>query len=218
MNKLYKGWIAQAWKKEDADAEIIKLQKYVMGVLVLLCLLVSLGWMTAPSRMTVYIPPDIQNGATMKVGSIPEPLIYSFAYEIWQELNYWSNEDDEEYKKNINTYRSYLTPRFKSELLEDYANLKAKGQLQRIRHIQGLSGAAYDPLNVKKLGNDTWEVTLKMRLTEFKNNQSVKDIEILFPLRITRINISPQYNPYGLAIDGFVSEPERLKTYIKEDM
>ena len=214
MSNIFNGWIIQAWKKEDADAQVIKMQKTFIYILSLLSLLFSIGWMSAPSRLTVYIPPEIQNGATLKVGSIPDPLIYSFAYEVWQELNYWPGENGEDYQKNIRTYWSYLTPKFKAELLEDFAELKASGQIQRIRYLQGLSGAAYDSVNVKKLGNDTWEVDLKMRLTEFKNNQTVKDIEIIYPLKVTRVNVSPQNNPYGLALAGFVTEPQRQKTYI----
>lgn len=211
---LYRGWITNAWKKEDSDAEIIKLQKYFITILLVISLSFFIGWLTSPSRLTVYIPPEIENGATLKAGSIPESLIYSFAYEIWQELNYWPDEGGEDYDKNIKTYWSYLTPRFKAELMEDVAKLKESGQLQRIRYLQGMSGAAYDVINVKKLGNDTWEVDLKMRLTEFKNDQAVKDVEIIYPLRITRINVSPKNNPFGLVLDGFTSEPERLKTYI----
>jgi integrating conjugative element protein (TIGR03746 family) len=212
--KIYQGWITSAWKKEDADKQVIQLQKRFIGILCLLTIAFFIGWLTSPSRLTLYIPPDIQNGATLKAGSIPDPLIYSFAYEVWQELNYWPQESGDDYNKNIRTYWSYLTPAFKAELLEDSAELKASGQTQRIRYLQGLSGAAYDSVNIKRLSSDTWEVDLKMRLTEFKNNQAVKDVEIIYPLKVTRINTSPKNNPYGLALAGFVSEPQRQKTYI----
>jgi integrating conjugative element protein (TIGR03746 family) len=212
--KIYQGWITSAWKKEDADKQIIQLQKRFIGVLCLLSIAFFIGWISSPSRLTLYIPPDIQNGATLKAGSIPDPLVYSFAYEVWQELNYWPQESGDDYHKNIQTYWSYFTPAFKAELLEDNAELKASGQTQRTRYLQGLSGAAYDSVNVKHLSNDTWEVDLKMRLTEFKNNQAVKDVEIVYPLKVTRINVSPKNNPYGLALAGFVSEPQRQKTYI----
>jgi integrating conjugative element protein (TIGR03746 family) len=214
MSSIFEGWVIQAWKKEDADAHVIKLQKIFIYILAVLSLIFSIGWMTSPSRLTIYIPPEIQNGATLKVGSIPDPLIYSFAYEIWQELNYWPKEDGDDYQKNIHRYWSYLTPKFKSELMSEEKDLRLSGQLQRIRSLQGLSGAAFDSINVKKLGNDTWEVDLRMRLSEYKNGQAVKDIEIIYPLRVTRINESPQNNPYGLALDGFISEPERIQTYI----
>lgn len=133
MNKWCRGWLTQAWKKEDADERIIQLQQYCIIALLVLTVILLIGWSTAPSRLTVYIPPDIQNGSTLKAGAIPEPLIYSFAYEIWQELNYWPNEGGEPYVNNIKTYWSYLTPQFKNILLEDYAELKATGQVQRTR-------------------------------------------------------------------------------------
>lgn len=214
QSKLYQGWVSHAWRKEDRDVQIILLQKRFVIILLLICAALFTGWMSAPSRLTVYIPPDIQNGSTVKANSIPDPLIYSFAYEVWQELNYWPKEGETDYKKNIQEYWPYLTPRFKTELLEENEELKASGQLQRVRYTQGLSGSAYDPGNIKRLSNNTWEVDLKMRLTEYKNGQVVKDLEIIYPLRVTRVNLSPRQNPYSLAIDGFVAEPKRLNTYV----
>ncbi len=213
-NRYYRGWVINAWRKEDADAQLIQLQKNVMILLFIVCLVCSVGWITSPSRLTIYVPPDIQNGATMKIGTVPAPLIYSFAYEAWQEMNYWPVDGENDYKKNIDNYIPYLTPRFKSELLQEYSELKSSGQLQRIRYLQGLSGAAYDAANVKQLSSNTWEVDLAMRLTEYKNNQPVKDVEIIYPLKVIRTNVSPRNNPYGLAIAGFMSEPQRTMTYI----
>ncbi len=213
-SRPYRGWVINAWRKEDADAQVIQLQKTMMGLLFILCIVCGVGWITSPSRLTIYVPPDIQNGATIKVGTVPAPLIYSFAYEAWQEMNYWPVDGETDYKKNIDNYIPYLTPKFKSELLQEYLELKSSGQLQRIRYLQGLSGAAYDAANVKQLSSNTWEVDLAMRLTEYKNNQPVKDVEIIYPLKVIRTNVSPRNNPYGLAIAGFMSEPQRTMTYI----
>jgi integrating conjugative element protein (TIGR03746 family) len=213
-DSLFKGWITHAWRKEDSYVQIISLQKYVIGILVVLSLAFFGGWVTSPSRLTLYIPPDIQNGATIKSGTIPTSLIYSFAYEIWQELNYWHDEGGDNYQENIRSYWSYLSPQFKNILLDEVTELKSSGQIQRIRYLLGTSGAAFEPNNVREIAKDTWEVRLKMRLTEYKNNQVIKDVDILYPLKITRVNVSPQNNPYGLIIAGFVSEPVRLKTYI----
>ena len=209
INKLF-----NAWRKEDKDQQAIGLLLKVIYLLIFICSLCMLGWMRAPSHLTVYIPPDISNGATLKAGEIPNPLVYAFAYEVWQEMNYWPQDGTQDYKKNLHTYWSYLTPNFKADLLQDYQDLQASGQVQRQRYLQGITGAAYDAANVKKLSDNTWEVDLQMRLTEYKNNQPVKDVEILYPLKITRMAVSQQNNPYGLAIAGFVSDPVRVKTYI----
>jgi integrating conjugative element protein (TIGR03746 family) len=203
-----------AWKKEDRDAALIRTLRGGMILLFLLCLVLAAGWMTAPSHLRIYIPPDISNGATLKVNEIPNPLIYSFAYELWQEINYWPEEGEQNYGKNIKSYAAYLTPEFQRTLWQELAELKAAGQLQRQRFIQGISGAAYNSENVKKIGSDTWEVDLNVRLMEFKNNQPVKDIEVIYPLKITRREVSYQDNPYGLALAGFISPPVRGKTNI----
>lgn len=204
----------KAWKKEDRDLAIIRAQTGFIGLLCLLCLVFAIGWMTAPSHLRIYIPPDISNGATLKVNDIPNPLIYSFAYELWQEINYWPEETGDNYTKNVKRYAAYLTPDFQQSLLQESSELKAAGQIQRQRFLQGISGAAYDSSNVKKLGPDTWEVDLNVRLMEYKNNEPVKDVEILYPIKVTRRDVSQSDNPYGLALAGFISPPVRGKTYI----
>jgi integrating conjugative element protein (TIGR03746 family) len=211
---FYRGWIANAWKKEDADAQIIKLQTIFIGILGMICIGLMIGWMREPSNLTIHIPPDIQNGATIKVGFIPPSLIYSFTYQIWQEVNSWPQSGELDYKKNSQAHWAYFTQRGLNALNDEFDELKSSGQLSRTRFMQGLSGAAYDSANVKILDKNTWEVDLKMHLIEYKNNQPVKDVDIIYPLRVTRINLSPKDNPYGFAIDGFVSEPQRLTTYI----
>ncbi len=209
LNQLFK-----AWRKEDKDMQIIKTQKHFIYLIFVICLMCFAGWMSAPSRLRIYIPPDISNGATIKIGEIPSSLIYSFAYQIWQEVNYWPKSGTTDYPNNIHTWWSYLTPSFQAYLLRDDQTLQAKGQVQRQRFLQGVTGAAFNSANVKKLSDNSWEVDLKMRLMEYKNNQVVKDVEILYPIEVTRMDISQANNPYGLALAGFVSSPQRLKTYV----
>lgn len=214
VTKLFNGWLNGIWKKEDRDARIITAQSRSILLLFLLCILLSVGWMLSPSNLTIHIPPDIENGATLKANQIPNSAVYSFAYEIWQRVNYWPEEGVKDYPKNVHTYAAYLTPKFQRELLQEYDDLKSAGQVQRQRSAQGMVGAAYESINVKKLSNTTWEVDLKVRLLEYKNNQLVKDIDVLYPLKVIRWDISTRDNPYGLAIDGYVSPPTRLKTHI----
>ena len=210
MSKLFDGWIINAWKKEDADQQVIKIQNKIILILSIISFGLLIGWMHEPSNLTIHIPPDIQNGATIKAGSIPPALVYSFTYQVWQELNFWPKDGELDYKKSIQDHWSYITPQFKQTLLDEYEDLKKSGELQRVRYMQGLSGAAYDAAFVKKIDNMSWEVDLKMHLIEYKNNEVVKEIDVLFPLKVTRVTISPTYNPYGFSIAGFVSEPKRL--------
>lgn len=208
--KIYQGWVTHIWRKEDADNQIIKLQSKFILILALISAGLAIGWMRSPSDITIHIPPDIQNGATMKIGSIPSSLIYSFTYDLWQELNSWPIDGESDYKKNIDTYWPYLSTEFRSELLGNYNEQKSLGQLQRIRYMQGISGSAFDSSNVTKVGADTWVVNLKMHIVEYKNDQIVKEIDVLYPLKVARVNLASSINPYGLAIVGYNSEPKRL--------
>lgn len=203
-----------AWKKEDRDAAVIKVQKQTICILLGFCLLLSIGWMSAPSRLRIYIPPDISNGATVKANEIPNALIYSFTYELWQELNYWPEDGTKNYPKNLHVYAAYVLPAFQTELHQEYNELMGTGQVQRQRYVQGISGAAFDSSSVKKLNANAWQVNLRVRLMEYKNNELVKDIEVLYSLKVVRHDVSNSNNPYGLALAGFISSPVRLKTYV----
>src|SRR5262249_26347219 len=161
--------------------------------------LLAIGWISAPSRLRVFIPPDIRNGATLKVDEIPDALIYSFTYELWQEFNYWPEDGSKDYPKNLRTYAAYLMPGFQAELLQDYNELMHGGQLQRQRYAQGIAEGGFDSASVKKLSHDAWEVDLKVRLMEYKNHQLVKDIDVLYPLKVIRRDVSNSHNAYGLA-------------------
>ena len=191
--------IFQAWKKQDQDEAVIKAQRRNNVILASLCVLLTIGWMSA---------------VTQNAGEIPKPSIYSFAYQVWQGINYWPQTGTQDYKMDIRTNWYYLSSQFQSDLLQDESDLKASSQLGRQRFMEGLAGEAYEPTSVKQLSSDTWEVDLKMRLTEYSNHQVVKDVEILYPLKVMRKNVSEKFNPYGLVLEGFVSEPQRLKVYV----
>lgn len=212
--KVFKGWWSNAWKKEDRDQAVIATQSRFIWMVMALCLFLGIGWMRSPSDMTIHIPPDITNGATFKVNDVPAAFLHSFAYEVWQNVNYWGQDGSQDYIKNIRLFAAYLTPRFQTELTQDYDDLKTSGQVQRQRSLQGANGAVFESSTVKRLSANSWQINLRMRLLEYRNNQVVKDIEILYPLKVIRWDISSEKNPYGLAIDGFVSPPMRLKTTV----
>ena len=64
-----------------------------------------------------------------------------------------------------------------------------------------------------QLNANTWQVILKVRLSEYNNGVLIKDKEIEYPFKVIRYNGNAQVNPYGLVLDGFTSTPVLLKTY-----
>ena len=97
---------------------------------------------------------------------------------------------------------------------KNYQELLINGEVQhRVRIMRGAIGAAFESKHVQKLTKDQWQVNITVRVTEYVRGVAVKDIDVNYPLRITRYDVNREYNPWGLAIDGFVTPPKRLKQY-----
>lgn len=203
------------WRKQDQDAAHITTLRFVVIILALVNFLLWWGWHQAPKELTLHVPPDLSSGVTMKATAVPPASLYAFAFYVWQVMGNWPTDGQKDDQKNIDSYSPYLTPRFKQQLLEEEAQLNAKGELQdRTRVIQGEPGAAYQSVNVINLGDGTWEVDVTVRVTERIGNTILQDALIQYPLRVVRYDINRETNPWGLALDGFVSAPKRIKTFI----
>ena len=203
------------WRKLDQDTSHIATLRMVIGVLVFIIILLWRGWNNAPQDLTIHVPPDLSSGATLKANEVPAASLYAFAFYVWQVIGNWPTNGKEDYIKNIQSYSPYLTTSFKNQLLEQVAELNANDQLEdRTRVVQGIIGAAYQSSNVKPLGNGTWEVDVTVRVTERINNTILQDALIEYPLRVVRYDYNRQLNQWGLALDGYVGEPKRIKTFI----
>lgn len=203
-----------AWKKFDELQLIIKTLWGVVAILVTINLLLFIGWMSAPRRLRVYLPPDLTQGALIKVDAIPKNTVYAFAYQIFTALNTWTHNGADDYKKNIQAYKNYLDPRFYQELLEDYDTRASNGSLGRERLVTGVSDMGYDPQDVHILGDGTWLVDMHLKIQETVDGSVVKEVLMDYPLIVSRVNASIQVNPWGLAIKGYDKDPTRIKTEI----
>jgi integrating conjugative element protein (TIGR03746 family) len=203
--------LANAWLS-------IKILSMALGALFILNIGLIWGWHNAQKRITVYIPPQIpQSGATQLSTVIPVTSVYSFAFYIWQGLNYWPENGLSDYPKAIEAFAPFLTPKFKQVLNHDYQERQQHGELQdRLRHLQGVNGSSFTVKDIEALGNNTWLVHLQVRLTEQMNmnGHAVKDVVLHYTLKVVRYDVNAAANPWGLALDGFVENPERVQTYL----
>jgi integrating conjugative element protein (TIGR03746 family) len=195
----------------------IQLLILALGLLFISNIFLIIGWHGAQEKIEVHLPPQIPvDGLTLQAGQYPAASIYSFAYYIWQGINYWPNNGSSDYQKNIQQFTPLLTPAFKSFLVRDYNTRFNQGEIQdRLRTLQGVNGSALSVRDVEPLGHDTWLVHLPLRLTEHMNinGNQVKDTAIDYVLRVVRYPIDAKNNPWGLALDGFAQDPQRLQTY-----
>ena len=185
-----------------------------MGVagLALICVGLYVGWVSAPSRLTIYIPPDLRAGATLKADDIPPANVYAFAHYLLQQINYWPEDGSKDYQKNIFQYSNYVTPAFREVLEHDLSERGHQGELLgRTRSLHQVLGHGFADNRVDIGGNGTWVVWLDFEVIEAVRGVPVKKTAIRYPLKVQRFEVSPDTNPWGLALDGFNEEgPRRL--------
>jgi len=206
--------VFNTWKKLDEMSLMIKSLWVVIVILMVLNVLMFMGWKSAPSKLRIYIPPNLSQGVLVSPTEVPKNTVYAFAFQIFTAINTWTNNGTKDYQNNIAAYRNYLSPSFYESLENDYQKRMANGALSRTRIMSGVSGQGYQPSDVKPLGNDTWLVNIQLQIKESVGASVVKNVIMDYPLMITRVNESIQDNPWGLSINGFSSEPYRVKTII----
>jgi integrating conjugative element protein (TIGR03746 family) len=193
----------------------IRVQRWTIGVLAVITVLALLGWKTKDTQLTAHIPPDLSNGATIKIGGTPEvppPNVYAFAFYIWQQINNWPSDGAQDYGKQLFALQNYVTPACREQLAAD---LKAKGGngelVTRTRSVMEIPGLGFAANRVTNHGNGSWTVLLDTYLAETSRGLRVKDTYIRYPIRVVRYDATRENNPWGLAIDCFGDRrPERL--------
>jgi len=185
----------------------------VIGLQFVVIFALWFGWSLAPKQLTVHVPPDLRSGATLSVNEVPDANVYAFAFYIFQQLNRWPENGAKDYGKAIFRISPYVTPRYQSELLVDLDLKGRQGELAyRVRGVQEIAGHGYEERRVDVLAPGVWVVWLDLNLVESVKGMTVKQTAIRYPLRVVSLAVDPEANPWGLALDGFVSTgPRRLK-------
>ena len=200
-------------KVDAQQAHIFSLRLAVM-VLALLCAGLWYGWRSAPTDLTVHVPPDLRSGSTRKWWDVPPENVYAFALYIFGQLNRWPSDGEQDYRRAIYGLQSYLTPACKAFLDGDYEYRKAAGELrQRVRGVYEILGRGYseDPeLRVKQLDRDSWLVTLDLNADEYYAAEPVKRVVVRYPLRVVRFDLDPERNKWGLALDCYQGTPQKI--------
>lgn len=153
------------------------------------------------NEITLYYPPDLRSGAVVKVGEIPPSQVFLFAQYILQQINNWDKNGAEDYPRNVNRLRFYLTPRYRQQMLDNIEKLPHDELRDRVRVFTPVTGDAYDENDVELLG-DSWLVWLDVRISETVLGQPVKDVSLRYPIRVVRYDTNREMNPWQLALDG----------------
>lgn len=186
--------------------------KIACAVLICLNLIAFWGWKSSPNSIRVDIPPDIRNGSTQIVNQRLPTTIYSFATYIFQQLNRWPKNGDQDYVDRIDTLRNYLTPACFADRKHDFETKKINGELRnRERIVSEIPGRGYSASRVFVESPESWIVYLDLQVMETLTGEPVKNTYVRYPLRVVRYEIDGEGNPYGLAIDCFSEDPKRIE-------
>lgn len=191
------------------DAHIWTL-RMALVLLAIICVALALAIYHKQNTFTIHVPPDLSKGALVKPGELQVPNTYVFAHHIWQQINEWPVSGKSDYSKKIKDYACYLSPSFLKWLEANQSEKLSRGELERTRTITSIR--VYDKSYVQAMGGNTFNVLLAMRVTERiieqKTDTPLKNIELLYPLRV--VPDTRSCNEMGMALDGFYEQPQRL--------
>jgi integrating conjugative element protein (TIGR03746 family) len=193
----------------------VRAQRWTIGSLSVITVLALLGWKTKDTELTAHIPPDLSNGAVIKIGGKPEvppPNVYAFGFYIWQQVNNWPTDGAQDYGRQLFAMQNYLTPACREQLAADLKAKAGNGELvTRTRALMEIPGLGFASNRIANHGDGSWTVLLDTYLAETSRGLRVKDTYIRYPLRVVRYDASREHNPWSLAIDCFGDRrPERL--------
>lgn len=207
--------------------EVTHLQAHVRtlrigcAALAFLALLAGLGWWQAPRDLTIHVPPDLRSGSVRKWWEVPPESVYAFTFYIFQQLHRWPANGEEDYARNIRALRAYLTPACKAYLESDYEARREGGELrQRVRGLYEIPGRGFGDspsFRVKTLSQRDWLVTLDVTVDEYYGAEQVKRAFVRYPIQVARADIDAEKNPFGLVLDCFAREPQRIALSSPED-
>jgi integrating conjugative element protein (TIGR03746 family) len=205
------------FKNEVARLEDhVKTLRVSVAALLVIVLGVGVGWWSAPRNLTIHVPPDLRSGSVRKWWEIPPESVYAFAFYIFQQLNRWPTNGEEDYPRNIHALSAYLTPACQAYLQQDFTFRHDTGELrQRVRGIYEIPGRGYgdDPnARVKVVSNRDWIVTLDLTADEYYGSEQVKRALVRYPLKVEREDVNAEKNPFGLVLDCYSSPPQHITT------
>jgi integrating conjugative element protein (TIGR03746 family) len=186
-------------------------------------LMAGIGWMRAPSELTIHNPPDLRSGSTRKWWEVPPSTVYSFAFYIFQQLNSWPKNGEVDYPAKIAQMSPYLTPSCQDFLNKDAEMRKNSDELRdRVRVVYEIPRRGYSSRSVTILDQDHWIAQLDLVADEYYHTEPVKRALVRYPLKVVRWEGDPERNPFGLALDCYAAtrsgwRPSRCLSRRKSD-
>ncbi len=198
-------------READALRAHIRSLLIALGCVTLLAVLLAAGWYSAPRDLRVHIPPDLRSAVEQGVNEVPAPNVFAFAHYLWTQIHTWPSNGADDYRANLYRFQTYLTPSCYDTLAREYEERARNGELTNRRRAMHLTpDSAYDEQRVAVTGDGAWTVLLDEEISESVSGVAVKAIVVRYPLRVVRIGVDFDKNPWGLAIACYAAAPTLL--------
>jgi integrating conjugative element protein (TIGR03746 family) len=184
-----------------AATEHIKTLRVLLCVFLLCIIALWLRNGSLQESRRIYIPPDLTQGAIVQFDNVPPPVVYTFSSYIFQQLNRWKEDGEDDYQSQIFKLQGYLTPSCIAFLTEDMNTKSQLGELRsRVRMIEESSNDGYTRQRVLIETPQSWIVWLDFNIRETISGHPVKNIHARYQLRVVKFDVDKEVNPWGLAI------------------
>ena len=178
------------------------------AALAVLLVIAIVGWTLSSRTHRLSLPPLLEYAPSLQTGEIQPWEVYNFAGYIWQYLNRCESNCEIELPQRQNRMNSFITPQFGSTLERSRA-ARASELRDRTRYILPLEGGWSTDL-ATTVSKGRWRITLDVLLVEKLRAVEVKRVPIRYSILVVQRRIDPEYNPWGLYLDGFTSSPSRI--------
>ena len=166
------------------------------------------GWTLSSRTHRLSLPPLLEYAPSLQTGEIQPWEVYNFAGYIWQYLNRCESNCETELPQRQNQMSSFITTQFASTLARSRA-ARASELRDRTRYMLPLAGGWTSSL-ATTISKGRWHVTLDVLLVEELRAVEVKRVPIRYTIIVAQRRIDPEYNPWGLYLDGFAESPARI--------
>ncbi|MDY4281330.1 MAG: TIGR03746 family integrating conjugative element protein [[Pasteurella] mairii] len=192
--------------------------KIAIVCITIICFALMFIIYTFPGTLKILLPPDLRAGSQRPWWEVPPSTVYAFAYQTFQQLNRWTLDGTQDYEKNIETLKPFLTPSCEAFLQQDYEDRQRHSELrERVRGVYEIPGRGFSDERVIVHSRDSWTVNLDLSVDEYYKDEPVKRVLTRFPISIVRMDIDSQRNPWGLGFNCYASIPLRLEATESEE-
>ncbi len=193
---------------DDNLSAHIRTLRWTVAALTILLAITAIGLYGSNRTHRLSLPPRLIYGADIETGVIHPWEVYSFAGYIWQLMNRCETDCSMELPERQQRMTRFITPAFAADLERDRSARIAelKGRTRYMLPIRNWNSAL-----VTQPDSDRWHVTLDVDLVETLRSVEIKRTPVRYTLMVTLLRVDPEFNPWGLMLDGFAIPPQRLE-------